>query len=205
MPGAQDPFGRLLGRPGALLGHQRSPPARAQHHVALFLAHASGRGCHAAAVAGAGAATAGLACAGLLGRGHPAGDAALRRRGSRSLRPGRGPEPRQPPRIGQVVTAAPCGGSGKARSPAAIAAARACRSSAGSWSPQQGLRTPGQAPQGRRPGAAGEHDEEQLTHPARPQRLRPLHAVRPSGRPKPVAAQGTYPPLQRAPRRPGRP
>src|SRR4029450_12745574 len=28
MPGAQGPFGRLLGRPGALLGHQRSPPAR---------------------------------------------------------------------------------------------------------------------------------------------------------------------------------
>src|SRR5512133_849303 len=28
MPGAQGPFGRLLGRPVALLGHQRSPPAR---------------------------------------------------------------------------------------------------------------------------------------------------------------------------------
>jgi hypothetical protein len=28
MPGAQSPFGRLLRRPGALLGHQTSPPAR---------------------------------------------------------------------------------------------------------------------------------------------------------------------------------
>src|SRR4029450_3988290 len=28
MPGAQGPFGRLLGRPVALLGHQRPPPAR---------------------------------------------------------------------------------------------------------------------------------------------------------------------------------
>src|SRR5512132_2901951 len=32
MPGAQGPFGRLLGRPVALLGHQRSPPARSAWH-----------------------------------------------------------------------------------------------------------------------------------------------------------------------------
>jgi len=59
---------------------------------------------------------------------------------------GRGPEPRQPPhRSGRHSR--PCGGSGEARSPAAIAAAWACRSSAASWSPR-GLPHAGPGPAG---------------------------------------------------------
>ena len=64
--------------------------------MASLPSHADGRGCHAAAVAGAGTATARPACAGLLGRGHPARSRRSAGVGRGPSGPRRGPQPRQP-------------------------------------------------------------------------------------------------------------
>jgi len=154
--------------------------------TALLPSHANGRGCHAAAVAGLAlprqAQHAPSCWAAATPQGCGAPPAWLAVPPATAAAPSRGSL-----RIGQVVTAALV--AGRARRGRPLPSRR--RGPAGRRprrGPPAGCRTPGQAPQGRRPGAAGKPDEERLTHLARPRRLRPLHAVRSSGRPKPVVA-----------------
>ena len=192
--------------------------------------HADGRGCHAAAVAGAGTATARPACAGLLAAATPHG-CELRRRGSRSLGPRRGPEPRQPltppddrsgslswdstraaptppalppRRIAQVATAASRSASGEARSRSAIAAARACRSSAASSSPRAAARRarPRSAAAPGPPASTTKSDSRTWRGRGVCDHFTQCARV---GDRSPWPLEGSHPPLQQAPRRPGRP